>query len=155
VSPTLRAPTPSDYDELASWLPDAKACTRWGGPRVPFPFVPAALPALLEFPGEQSYVLAAGAGSPVGFGQHWVFTPGSVHLGRIIVAPSERGRGLGRLLCQLLIEQAVRTTGASFVTLRVYRDNATAHSLYLTLGFAPVEAESTEELLFMRAEFNL
>ena len=49
------------------------------------------------------------------------------------------------------MEQAVRTTGAGSVTLRVYQDNATAHSLYLSLGFRPVEAESTEELLFMRS----
>jgi [ribosomal protein S18]-alanine N-acetyltransferase len=155
VSPTLRAPTPADYEALASWIPDAKACTRWAGSRVPFPFVPAALPTLLEFPGGQSYVLAERAGRPVGFGQRWVLTPGSVHLGRIIIAPSERGRGFGRLLCQLLIEQAVHTTGAGFVTLRVYRDNATARSLYASLGFTLVEAESNEELLFMRAGGNL
>lgn len=151
MTAALRAPVPADFVALASWIPDAEACARWAGPRVPFPFVPTTLPALLEVADRHSYFLADDTGSPVGFGQHWILTPGGVHLGRIIVSPLERGRGLGRVLCELLIDRAVSTTGASTLTLRVYRDNTAALSLYTSLGFIPIETESTEAVLFMSA----
>jgi [ribosomal protein S18]-alanine N-acetyltransferase len=150
VSLTLRAPFPADYEELASWVPDAQACIRWAGPRVSFPLASATLSGLLEVAGACSYVLAEGAAGPVGFGQHWVLAPGAVHLGRIIVSPLARGRGLGRALCEPLIARALQFTGAGSVTLRVYRDNLAALRLYTGLGFVPVEAESTEAVLFMR-----
>ena len=95
-----------------------------------------------------------GEGVPYGFGQHFASQPSAVHLGRIIVSPAARGHGFGRQLCQKLIEQAFQTTGANAVTLRVYRDNPTALALYSSLGFSPVEAESTAEVFFMKMQAN-
>ena len=148
MSLVLRPARPSDFLALAAWIPDASACRRWAGPNLPYPFADGDLEALLTAEGRASHVLADGA-APVAFGQHWVLTPGRVHLGRIIVAPEARGRGLGRILCQQLMAAAVQATGARAVTLRVYRDNAVAQALYTSLGFRPVAAESTDEALFM------
>jgi ribosomal protein S18 acetylase RimI-like enzyme len=150
VSIALRPTLPSDYTEIASWISDADACMRWAGPRVPFPFSYGELATLLAVAGGESYCLFDGGASACGFGQHWVLTPGSVHLGRIIVSPALRGRGFGRQLCQHLIARAIEATGATAVTLRVYRDNPAAIALYSSLGFVPVEVESAEEVLFMR-----
>lgn len=155
MNATLRAPEPSDYEAIASWIPDAESCVRWAGPRMPYPFSAAELQSLLTVTSGDSYCLTEAAASPLGFGQFWVLTPGEVHLGRVIVSPSARGRGFGRSLCELLIEHAVQVTGATAITLRVYRNNAAAFSLYSSLGFAAVQAESTEEVLFMRMETNL
>ena len=154
MNPTLRKPEPLDYEAIASWVPDAQSCFWWAGPRMKFPFTAAVLPSLLTFVGAQgqSYCLAEGTVSPLGFGQHWVVKPGAVHLARIIIAPSARGRGIGRLFFRLLAAQAIQATGAEEVTLRVYRQNAVALSLYSSLGFSTDQAESTEEILFMRAE---
>ncbi|HSI58241.1 MAG TPA: GNAT family protein [Ideonella sp.] len=152
--PTLRDPLPADYDALATWVPDARACMRWAGPRVSFPFSAAGLPAQLAVAGGQSSFLDEGDGSPAGFGQHWVATAGAVHLGRVIVAPAMRGWGLGVVLCRLLMAQAVARTGASEVTLRVYRDNLVALRTYTGLGFVPVEAESDVTVLFMKASLG-
>jgi ribosomal protein S18 acetylase RimI-like enzyme len=149
VTLTLRQPHVSDYDALASWITDATACLRWAGPRVPFPFSAVELPELLRVPGGESYFLAEGHDAPHAFGQHWVDQPGAVHLGRIIVSPTRRGAGVGRLLCTQLMAEALRSTGASSVTLRVYRDNRTAVALYSSLGFSPVEAKSDPQVLFM------
>lgn len=148
----LRTPTTNDYLILASWLPYAAACQRWAGPRLPFPFAAEDLPTLLAWPegGESSYALVDSSGRLCGFGQHWVFQAGSVHLGRIIVAPNTRGCGYGRELCQHLISAALNATSAAAVTLRVYRDNQVAVKLYLSLGFVEITAESTEYMLFMR-----
>jgi ribosomal protein S18 acetylase RimI-like enzyme len=44
----------------------------------------------------------------MGFGQYWLTAPGTAHLGRIIVSPQARGRGLGRVLMQLLCAEALR-----------------------------------------------
>lgn len=150
VNVILRPPQRSDYEALASWIPDRAACLRWAGPGVRFPLVPAELPARLAVPGE-SYVLAKSGAVPIGFGQAWQRIAGEVHLGRIIVSPDARGGGVGRILCERLLDQAVRGTGSGIVTLRVYRDNEAALALYASLGFDPVEAHCDHEILFMRA----
>lgn len=152
MKPSLRVPATADYAAIASWIPDAESALRWAGPRVSFPFTASGLPALLAVPGggESSYCLVDGAADPCGFGQHWVAQPGTVHLGRLIVAPNARGRGLGRALCEQLVCAACASSAAAAVTLRVYRDNPIAVRLYASLGFAEVAAESTEDVAFMR-----
>lgn len=150
MAPTLREPRASDYAVVASWIPDAATCMRWAGPRVPFPFTVAELPRLLALDNGGSRCLAQGDAAPCAFGQYWVFMPGAVHLGRIVVAPVVRGRGIGRLLCEQLIAVALQATRAPSVTLRVRRDNPAAMALYASLGFAPEEAASDPAVLFMR-----
>lgn len=147
----LHPPQPIDYETIASWITDATACARWAGPRVPFPFTASGLPRLLAIEGVESYCLADETTNTCGFGQFWGAVPGAVHLGRIIVSPTKRGQGYGRTLCQLLIEKAVHKPGASEITLRVYRDNSAALSLYVDLGFLVDDRKSTEEVLFMKA----
>ena len=146
---TLRTPQAIDFEAIASWVTNREACLSWAGPRLPFPFSAPDLPALLSVADGESLCLAEGSARPYGFGQFWVSTPGAVHLGRIIVAPTMRGRGFGRTLCRQLIAEAVLQTGARRITLRVYRDNLAAIALYLGLGFSAVESESTGEVFFM------
>lgn len=157
---TLTAPTASDYHELASWIADAEQARRWAGPNLPYPFTADALEALLELPGinVSSFCLVDARGM-CGFGQFWQPLPAavsasaaienSVHLGRIIISPHQRGRGLGRALMEQLITKAIEVTGASAITLRVYRSNVAAATLYRQFGFVAVDALSNEELLFM------
>lgn len=149
---TLRTPEQTDYVTIASWISDKKACSRWAGPSVPFPFVAANLPELLAVEGCSSYCLSDSDNRCLGFGQFWPGKQGAVHIGRIIVSPEARGSGAGRLLCEKLIAKAKASTGASTVTLRVYRDNHAARSLYSSLGFSVIESESTHDLLFMSSK---
>ena len=100
----------------------------------------------------ESYTLIDETSVICGFGQFWIAMPGAVHLGRIIVAPTKRGKGHGRSLCLQLINRAVEKTGASKITLRVYRDNKAAWSLYSALGFKVVDGKSTDDVMFMSAE---
>lgn len=148
----LRPAEIGDYNAIASWVDDAEACARWAGPAVPFPFLAEELPDILSVTGGKSYCLAGSDGECIGFGQFWTVTQGAVHIGRIIISPSARGSGAGRVLCEKLIDRALRSTDSSVVTLRVYRTNSAALSLYSGLGFTVVEMESTSELLFMKAE---
>lgn len=147
MTPQLRPPQAADFAALTNWVPDLAACQRWAGPRLPFPFTAAEVE---DIPGVCSCVLADGTGPALGFAQYWVHTPGAVHLGRVMIAPQARGQGWGKVLLQQLIRQALAATGASSVTLRVYRDNPSALKLYAGLGFQPEEAQSNDEMLFMR-----
>ena len=151
MTPILRPPLSSDYAALVSWIPDATACARWAGPRLKFPFTAVELPELLRVKLGQSYGLAAADGPLLGFGQFWVRDETTAHLGRIIISPGERGRRLGGILCAALIAKAVEETRAAKITLRVYRDNPAALSVYTKLGFRVVDAESNAETLAMEA----
>lgn len=159
MNATLRLPEHTDYEAIATWIADAASCARWAGPNIKYPFSPAELQNMLEavneVAGGASYCLADAAispGTPLGFAQHWVITPGAVHLGRIIISPLARGKELGRTFCRLLMAQAIEATGAGAVTLRVYRDNSPALALYARLGFSAVESASSADILFMRAD---
>jgi ribosomal-protein-alanine N-acetyltransferase len=141
----LRSPRPSDYDAIASWIPDAEQCARWGGPTIAFPFSGAELPRLIA----SASPIVSGEGSTpyslvddsdpsselLGFGQLVRQDRATFRLARLIVAPTRRGCGLGAELCRLLIEKAQSFAEAESVTLFVFRDNAPAVHLYTKLGF--------------------
>lgn len=150
MEPNLRPVQPSNYATVASWPESAGATQRWAGPGVPFPLSPERFAQVLELEVRPGWALLDEQGVCVGFGQYWMTATDTAHLGRIIVSPHVRGRGLGRALMQALCTQAQHEDGVQHLTLRVYRDNAAAAALYRDLGFQQVDASSTPELLFMQ-----
>lgn len=150
MQPNLRPVQPSHYAAVARWSESAETTQRWAGPGVPFPLPPERFAQVLELESRPGWALLDEQDLCVGFGQYWMTGAGTAHLGRIIVSPLARGRGLGRLLMQALSAQALREDGIQRLTLRVYRDNTAAVALYRDLGFQQVEASSTPELLFMQ-----
>ncbi len=150
MEPNLYAVQPSHYASIAGWLDSAAATQRWAGPGVPFPLLPERFAQVIELEARSGWALLDEQDQCLGFGQYWMTDAGTAHLGRIIVSPLARGRGLGRLLMQALSAQALREDGIQRLTLRVYRDNTAAAALYRDLGFQQVEASSTQELLFMQ-----
>lgn len=150
MKPSLCAVQPSHYATIADWLDSAEATQRWAGPGVPFPLPQERFAQVLELEARPGWALLDEQDQCLGFGQYWMTDAGTAHLGRIIVSPLARGRGLGRLLMQALSAQAMREAGVQRLTLRVYRDNTAAVTLYRDLGFQQVDASSTPELLFMQ-----
>lgn len=140
---------PSHFAVIAGWLDSPGATLRWAGPGVPFPLPSNAFAAALALSDRPGWALLDADGTCMGFGQYWPTAPGSAHLGRIIVSPQARGRGLGRVLMTALCAEAVQRTVATQLTLKVYRDNPAAVALYRDLGFVASEDASTPELLFM------
>ncbi|MDE2430227.1 MAG: GNAT family N-acetyltransferase [Burkholderiales bacterium] len=149
MTPMLRTPLAADYVCLAAWISDADACARWAGPQLPYPFAASELAQLLEKPDSASRVLMLDDETPAGFGQYWRRDAQRVHLGRIIVHPQQRGRGVARQLCRLLMQEGRAAFAADILSLRVYRDNLAALKTYVGLGFVPVESESSAEVLAM------
>ncbi len=148
----LRPPITADYDAVAAWIPNAKACLLWAGPRIQFPFTATELQQQLAIADTETFTLTDGGPATLGFGQIWLRDGNAARLMRIIVAPPLRGLGVGRTLCRLLIAHAADVIGARAVTLAVYRDNVAALALYRSLGFVPEDSRSTEESLLMRLD---
>jgi RimJ/RimL family protein N-acetyltransferase len=60
---------------------------------------------------------------------------GNARLGRVAIAPAERGQGLARPMVTLMIEEAFRTPGIERLELNVYMFNTRAIRTYEALGF--------------------
>jgi ribosomal protein S18 acetylase RimI-like enzyme len=74
----------------------------------------------------------------VAYGELWADDDeAGVELARLIVAPGERGQGLGRRLATMLANRARST--CPLVFLRVHPDNIAALRCYAAAGFRPVE----------------
>ena len=146
---SLRSPTLADFEAVASWIPDAKACSRWAGPQVPFPFSVAELATLIHATDANTFCLSTAKHDLLGFAQYFDKGSGVVRLARVIVSPSYRGQGLGEILCVLVMERAVSSLRAESFSLGVYRDNPAAIATYSKLGFSVVEDQSTEDRFTM------
>lgn len=115
----LQPVQPQDYARIAGWLDSAVATLRWAGPGVPYPLRPEQFEQVLQLRERPGWLLLAESGQRVGFGQAWCTEPGTMHLGRLLVAPQARGCGLGRTLVHALIEQAFQSDAVQRLTLRV------------------------------------
>lgn len=88
-------------------------------------------------PDVHPYVLCDGA-APVGYGEVWVDeTENEVELGRIIVRPASRSRGVGKRLVILLLQRAA-LSGFPDAFVRVVPDNHVAIACYRSAGFSLV-----------------
>ncbi|NJK80209.1 MAG: ribosomal protein S18-alanine N-acetyltransferase [Chloroflexaceae bacterium] len=75
------------------------------------------------------------ASTLVGYAGVWV-TLDEAHVTTIAVDPQHRGRGVGELLLNNLIDLSLEM-GATALTLEVRESNASAQQLYLKYGFTP------------------
>ncbi|MFZ6862841.1 GNAT family N-acetyltransferase [Undibacterium sp. Ji67W] len=152
---TLRPASDIDFEQISGWITDQQACTRWSGLEKCFPFVNESLSSLLHKSDAVSLVLSIEQEELMGFAQYWPRDEQRTHLGRIIVNPDQRGQGIGKILCEQLIAAANEATKKPIISLRVYRDNHTAHQLYLQLGFEAREDDSTPEVLAMEKRLEV
>ncbi len=67
--------------------------------------------------------------------------PARYWLGHVILKPSHRGQGIGRLLVELLLRQAFAERNAAGVSLVVFPDNAAAIACYERCGFVVTRQE--------------
>jgi ribosomal protein S18 acetylase RimI-like enzyme len=94
------------------------------------------------------------ADTALAFGQYYERL-GCCHLGRLVVAPEQRGKGIGELLVTELIARGTLALGIARCSLFVLDYNTRARNLYRKLGF--VEAQYPERLplpdcLYLRRE---
>jgi [ribosomal protein S18]-alanine N-acetyltransferase len=138
----LRPATLSDLEIVSSWVDSARACELWAGSRVRFPIELAALAASIDFAHQGGLVLV-GDGDVVAFGQIVPKAARRAHLARLIVAPDQRGRGIGESLVRALLDRAA-ASGRAVASLNVDPSNTIAINLYTKLGFADAARPADE-----------
>ena len=143
VQMNLRKAKRADLKTIIEWIPNELTCKRWAGPNVRFPLSIENLSIDIGLSDNNSYCLTY-SGSIVAFGQLLTKENGYLHLARIIVDPSKRTKGYGRLLCNALLQIASQW-GYHKISLNVYRDNTRALKLYENLGFREITEKSSKE----------
>jgi [ribosomal protein S18]-alanine N-acetyltransferase len=97
-------------------------------------------------------------GEVIGYGGFWLVLD-EAHITSVTVRDRMRGRGIGRRLMELLLDEA-RAAEATMATLEVRASNLRARNLYLSLGFRPVGIrkgyypKSKEDAIVMLIEFD-
>lgn len=122
--------------ELMSWFEDPHACRVWGGPGFRFPFTRDTFRADARLDDLATFVLISDGAGLLGFGQYYLRV-GRCHLGRLVIAPGHRGRGLGGSLVRELCRAGSADLGVETCSLFVLPGNERAIRLYERLGFAP------------------
>jgi ribosomal protein S18 acetylase RimI-like enzyme len=140
---TLVPFTPDRAALVAGWVGSADEADRWCS-RAEHPF-PAEVVAGWSTQDDVAAYLLLDGSTPVAYGEVWSDDEeDEAELARLLVAPVERGRGVGRALTTELIGRA----GFDDVFLRVRPDNAVALATYRGSGFADVAPE-------LQAEWNV
>lgn len=137
---TLRPFAPADYALLSSWFNCLSDVVQWGGSHLSYPLAQADLDAMLREgevqPPTRRCWMACRGDTPVGHAQlAYDWRDGNARLGRVAIAPAERGQGLAGPMVTLLIDEAFRTPGIERLELNVYMFNQPAIRTYQKLGF--------------------
>lgn len=130
---------------IVSWVPDAAALHRFAGPRLTWPLTSQ---QMIDGTTENGTAwVMTDIDELVG---HFELTAigNSVRLGRVLLDPAKRGRGLGSQLVAAALEQA-KILGASEVRLNVVADNAVAWRVYDGLGFTSTPQQARADILSM------
>jgi [ribosomal protein S18]-alanine N-acetyltransferase len=128
---------------MLGWIASADELEAWASRR-DFPLRREVLAEWHRDPEVHPYLLLAAAERLCAYGEVWEDrAEDEAELARIVVAPSERGRGLGRALVRLLTAEAA-AMGFRDVWVRVVPWNAPALACYEGAGFARTTAEEEE-----------
>lgn len=96
-------------------------------------------------PPQGRLLLAVEDGQAVGVGCLKRLGPDTAEVKRMYVRPDARGRGVGRLLLDRLVE-AAREAGYQYVRLDSSRFMTNAHELYRSVGFTEIEPYEGSEI---------
>jgi RimJ/RimL family protein N-acetyltransferase len=135
----LRALEPADCDRLLSWIDSSDALWQWSGPRsFTWPLDRGQLVRDLAAHADSGGLLAGidASGEMVG---HVLIEAQHDHglglIGRVAVAPDQRGRGLGTALMRATVRRGFDELGLHRLQLVVYTFNAAAIATYRSVGF--------------------
>lgn len=148
----LVKPTQYHLSELMSWFANENELVSWGGPLFNYPFSAESFQQDLTLNDLSSYSLVCDDDKTLlAFGQ---FYPrlNKCHLGRLIVNPEHRGKGIVSTLVTQLIEIGQREFKTLSASLFVYDYNKSAIQSYQKLGFEFIEypePQAIEHCLYM------
>jgi RimJ/RimL family protein N-acetyltransferase len=130
--------------EISRWATSLEEVRRWAGSDTGWPVDVSVYQLWHADPDVKPYVLCDGD-ALVGYGEVWIDeSEHEVELGRIIVEPASRGRGVGRQFVRLLLERA-SLSGFPDAFVRVVPDNHVAIACYRSAGFSLVPESMREQ----------
>ncbi len=138
---TLRPLNTDDAHELVTWFKDEREVLSWGGPYFDFPLSPAALTELIsehkgQTPSRECWAVDRRDGAFVGsFQIAYNYRSGQAGLGRVVLKPDQRGKGLGSQMLKMAEEEAFRRPEINRLELRVFTGNDPALASYKRAGF--------------------
>ncbi len=135
---------PADLEatnQIAGWLPSQTEVTLFAGTALTWPLTGA---DLLSTTADGWTVLTFWhATDLVSTAAYRSAGPGRIRIGRILVDPRRRGRGLGRATVTALLARVCAQPGIYEITLGVFEHNTPARRLYASLGFCDTGARGT------------
>ncbi|MFC4529449.1 GNAT family N-acetyltransferase [Sphaerisporangium dianthi] len=137
----LRDFAPSDVPSLISWIDGPEALVMWSGSSgFVWPLDESQIRRYADKVGPKLRVWTAvdktDPDRPIAHASLMVDAPGwSARLGRVVVAPDARGRGIGETLVRAAQRVAFDEIGVHRLSLGVFAQNVTAVRLYERLGF--------------------
>lgn len=120
--------------DLMGWINSEVECRQWGGPEFRYPFDRHSFSTDSRWRELPSFAVLDAQGAPLAFGQFYRRLH-CCHLGRLIVAPHARGRGVGQQLIRKLAVQARDALHLELCSLFVLKNNLAAKALYEKMGF--------------------
>lgn len=121
----------TDTALLRSWATTPAELMTWAGPAFSWPLDDGQLTAYAAEPGRLTWTALSRDGQPVGHA-----SLAGTRLGRILIAPTARGRGLGTAMVSLVVERAFgEPDGVPELGLGVWAHNTAALRVYERLGF--------------------
>lgn len=134
----LVAPSLTHLEEMMSWFADQDTLFAWAGPNFRFPYTLASFETDLRLNELASYSLVDNADNFLAFGQYYSRL-GKCHLGRLVVNPKHRGKGIAQKLMLLLVETGQLNLKTNSSSLFVLSDNLPAIKSYQSFGFKCAE----------------
>ena len=152
---TVRSREGSDLAVVVDWVPDAEALYLFAASSLAWPLTAKQLADVGAVEGRSSWVLvdAADPSAPLAHGDLTV-SGDRARIGRVIVDPARRGRGLGATLVSRIVEEA-RLVGCAQVDLVVIDGNAPAFRTYEGLGFTYDPASDIDGMIAMTSVLEL
>ena len=141
----LQPATLEDLQTVLTWIETPEQLKRWGGPLLSWPPRVEQTWRQIEADTHKVFALVGENGEVTGLGQTLRREENGVHLGRIILSPALRGKGVGRVFMQNLIEKGSELFNPLFFSLYVYNDNIPAVRLYFFIGTTATEIYTEDD----------
>ncbi|OIH92467.1 hypothetical protein BIU90_11340 [Curtobacterium sp. MCBA15_001] len=144
---SIRPRSSDDCHLIVSWVPDAEALYLFAGPRLRWPLTFNQLTIGEQSPERTAWVAVDAGPEPIGQFE-LTMHDSHAHLGRVLLDPTVRGRGLAHDLVRLAVAQA-RALGATSIGLNVVTGNRPALRTYERAGFVETSRQDAVGSLAM------
>ena len=130
----LIEPLESHLIEMMGWFANAQELENWSGPNFRYPFNLTSFTDDLKLKTLHSFVLESNEAEFLAFGQYYQRL-GKCHLGRLLVNPRYRGKGIALELKRQICKLGLKKLAVEECSLFVLTHNQSAIKAYQKFGF--------------------